>query len=148
MTKILAWHSDPALKAEAVAAMTRHRKADEFIRGNYLAISSETAAGFRGCFHGCLTTEKLAADKGTQLAKFIAQGGPINWHEEGERLWGIPVRLGALLDRLFESLPEGWAEFAVASVEAMPVGVDLDAAVDRWLLDLLVDPEHGVIVFA
>ncbi|MES2211490.1 MAG: hypothetical protein V4515_15100, partial [Chloroflexota bacterium] len=143
---ILAWHNDEALKAEAVASMRRHRQADEFIRGSYMTAFPEAASGFKGCFHGCLTTEKLAAEKGIPVAEYVGRHWSDSWHADGERLWGIPARLGAVLDKLFESIPDGWSDFAVNSVEAMPVGADLDVAVDRWMLDLLVDPDHGVVI--
>jgi hypothetical protein len=142
---VLAWHNDHTLKAEAVAAMRAHRDADELIRGTYLESFPESPSGFKGCFHGCLTTGRLAAEQGISVVEFVRTSYPEGWHADGERLWGIPVRLGSVLDKLFESLPEGWSDFAVDSVEAMPVGADLDAAVDRWLLDLLVDPERGVV---
>ena len=141
---IIAWHGDPGLKAEAVALMTRHREQDDFIRGTYTLLSPGAAAGYKGCFHGCLTTEKLAVEASITPAEFVKRNAYSGWHADGERIWGIDRRVGAVLDRCFESLPEGWADFAVASIEAIPVGADLGPALDAWLLDVLADDEHGV----
>ena len=144
-TQILAWHGDPALKAEAVALMTAHRAADDFIQGAFTQLD-ETRLRFRGCFHGCLTTEKLAAEASLPVGDYLRRSAAqINYHDEGERIWGIDRKVGYVLDRTFEAMPDGeHGDFAVAATQAIPVGADLSRVIDRWLLDILADPEMGV----
>jgi hypothetical protein len=150
MTITLAWHGDPALKAEALASMQAHRAADEIMQGNYLFGDKAAPAGYRGCFHGCLTADKLIAESGDK-AEFVrdvdyGRRSP-NWHAEGERIWGIPAHLGAALDRAFEGLCEPeHAEFAVAAIEAMPVGADLTRVADLTIFEMLADPERGAVL--
>lgn len=142
---ITCWHGDPELKARAVARMAAHRAADRIVQGTYFTTSA-MAVGWRGCFHGCLTAEALAAQRGihiSQLIHGVARHG--NWHVQGERLWGIRVSVGMVLDRMFEALPsEDCADFAVEATEALPVGADLSRVDDRWLLHLLTDDTRGV----
>lgn len=144
---ITAWHNDPALKAEAVARMRAHRDADEFIRGSYLRTDPDKAGGYRGCFHGCLTTEKLAAERGVTVTSLVNQylrdeerapWDDIAWHDEAERIWGIPADLAGLLDDTFEwQPPEHAGVFAVECVEAIPVGADLPQVPVRLALEML-----------
>lgn len=127
---ILAWHNDPALKADAVTRMKKHREQDEFVQGSYVDTSG---AKVKGCFHGCLTAEKLAEEQGVPVGlvdSFAGLGrslGWTSWHVHGERIWGIPRDLGELLDGIFEHQDGAAAagEFAVAVTEAIPVGADL-----------------------
>jgi hypothetical protein len=141
-TQILAWHGDPALKAEAVALMIAHRAADDFIQGAFTQLSE---TGFRGCFHGCLTTEKLAAEANLAVTDYLRSAAPIDYHGEGEQIWGIDRKVGYILDRTFEAMPDSeHGDFAVAATQAIPVGADLSRVIDRWLLDILADPEMGV----
>jgi hypothetical protein len=141
----VAWHGDPELKDAAVERMRAHRAEDTLIQGGYVSLAPGTARGYMGCWHGCLTVEALAAEQGITIMELVdvtRNGDEINFHEEGERLFGIPRRLGALLDRLFEQHND-FAEvgaFAVATVEAMPVGADLSRVVSAWVLDMLRDP--------
>lgn len=140
---VLAWHGDPGLKTEAVARMRAHREADEFTQRAFVLVDPDKASGYRGCFHGCLTADALIAERGVSLADLA--NSFMNWHREGEQTWGIPARLGVVLDHMFEALPaEDCAAFAVDATEALPVGADLSQVVDRWTLDLVADPDHGV----
>jgi hypothetical protein len=141
-TTVLAWHGDPQLKADAVERMREHAAADRLIRGAYVDHDGD-ATTWRGCLHGCLTAETIAAERGISVADLI-EDPDVWWHVESERLWGIPRQLGALLDRLYEALDEPPGEVAVGMLEAIPVGADLTVAADRLMLDVLVDPEHGV----
>jgi hypothetical protein len=144
MTQILAWRGDPALKAEAVALMTAHRAADDFIQGTFTQLGESS---FRGCFHGCLTTEKLAAEANLPVTDYLrhSSAAQIDYYGEGERIWGIDRKVGYVLDRTFEAMPDGeHGDFAVAATQAIPVGADLSRVIDRWLLDILADPEMGV----
>jgi hypothetical protein len=61
-----------------------------------------------------------------------------------DQFLGIPLSVGALLHGCSEAIPEQeMADFAVAAVEAIPVGADLASVPERWLLDLLVDDANG-----
>lgn len=143
----VAWHNDPALKAATVARMRAHREEDEFTRGAYTEL---TDIGWRGCFHGCLTTEAIAAERGhsvRQTAEVLHLHGSMWWHAEAERLFGIHARVGLLLDDMFESVDEADAgAFAVDVTEAIPVGADLSRVPALFVLDLLTDPEYGAVV--
>jgi hypothetical protein len=54
--------------------------------------------------------------------------GPVYWRA-GERIWGIPYALAALLDETFEHIDDlaDASRFAVEVTEAIPVGADLEA---------------------
>ncbi len=138
---VLAWHGNSDLKTEALNRMRAHAAADELIRGHYVIKDAAAPSGFRGCFHGCLTAEKLQETNG-QIDD-DPDSGAVLW-TEGERLWGIPVGLGKVLDALYESTRDH-AAFAVATIAAIPVGADLNPVVGRWLLDVLRDPGRGAV---
>lgn len=133
---VLAWHGDPELKAATVARMKAHREADDFIQRRYLLVDAAAAKGFRGCFHGCLTAEAIAAEKSIPLAAAgdLAFWWENAWWEEAERLFGIPADLGALLDDIFEAQASYQAagDFAVRVTEAIPVGADLTNVFDDF----------------
>lgn len=83
-----------------------------------------------------------------QLIDLAASGnlGPSEWDQEAERLCGVPLTLLYALTSMFAALPaEDRADFAVEAVAAIPVGADLTPVYDRWVLDLLEDPGHGVL---
>lgn len=136
--RMLAWHNDPDLKAEALMRMKTHQVQDEFIQGSYFLPSSTVMGSFKGCFHGCLTSDKYMEREGLtrqqfyNMFKVIDQGG---WyHGQGELIWGIPRELGQLLDNAFENFnsTEEAAMFAVESIEAMAVGADLNGVADAF----------------
>lgn len=138
MTKVTAWHGDPALKAYAVERMRQHASVDRLIRGAYIAGKSDE--DWQGCFHGCLTVEKIAEELEIQPLQVRLD----DWHRETERIWGIPAAVGELLDALYEESSSPPGELAVAILDAIPVGADLTPVViDRLMLDLLKDPQHG-----
>lgn len=152
--ELVAWHDRRTLKAEAVQRMRAHANAGGFVQNQWLAFDPEAASRYRGCFYGCLVTEKLAGERGVTVPEFVrdvtsGDGPEVPWHVEGERLWGIPVDVGALLDRCFDAVPAERAPgFAVASVEAIAVGADLSLVRTRFMLDLLADDgagAHGVL---
>lgn len=134
--QVLAWHGDPDLKADATQRMKAHRAQDEFVQGLYVKFDQTMESGFRGCFHGCLTLEKIAEEKEIPVRELAASLTPhddTRWHAEGERIWGIPAALGANLDEVFELLEyEDAGSFAVESVEAIPVGADLSMVSDKF----------------
>jgi len=133
----LAWHSNPDLKTEVVARMTAHRADDSIIQGIYQQIDPDLASGYRGCLIGC-----------TLPPQAKGRGPRVGWHHRVEELYGIPTDIGHLLDRIFENLPTDdgqHARFAVASIEAIPVGADLSLVASRLMLDILADPAYGVL---
>jgi len=139
--QLLAWHGDPELKAYATQKMKEHRAQDEIVRGAYLRVApGYSASGWRGCFHGCLTTDRLMEETGLSAGElyegvlgFQAYEHQFNYHNEARRLWGFPEDLSRLLDVTFESLtsPEKAAIFAVEATEAIPVGADLTGVSDQ-----------------
>jgi hypothetical protein len=139
--RLLAWHGDPELKAYATQKMKEHQAKDEIIRGAYLRVApGYSVSGWRGCFHGCLTTDRLmeendlsARELYNKMLGVYADDQRLNYHVEARRLWGFPTNLSHLLDVTFESLtsPEKAAIFAVEVTEAIPVGADLTGVLDQ-----------------
>lgn len=126
---VLAWHGSADLKAATVARMKLHRDHDELIAGSYLDFSDRaqrTPSKYRGCFHGCLTAEHLAAKLGIPLYELDADG-LVDWHVETEDLYGIPTDLGHVLDHCFERLDFQHGRYAVETLEAIEPGADLNA---------------------
>jgi len=78
---IFAWHNEPKLKAAAMARLREHRRMDAIVKGVYWNNG-------RGCQLGCLTH---------------SSGNP---HEDAQRLFGLPLRVGYWLESVFEGLPE------------------------------------------
>jgi hypothetical protein len=152
---ILAWHNDPQLKADTVAAMIADREADAIIKGVYQLLDPDKARGYRGCAIGCLIAAKRDprqhqedpsdatnpwviepdrdGDHGPAgVARVWAGLRSQSWHGEAARLYGIPWQLAVCIDDLFESLPDEdnfHARFAVEVIEAIPVGADLSNVV-------------------
>jgi hypothetical protein len=140
VSTILAWHGDPELKAAALARMQAHREADDFIQGLYL-VADIDGHPYKGCFHGCLTAEALAAERNVPIWTFEFED--TKWWAEGERLWGIPCEVGGLLDKAFETVDEDRAgDFAVASIEAIAVGADLAGIDYRKLYEEFEDADY------
>lgn len=138
---VLAWHGSEELKADAVRRMRAHRDADRLRSfGAYVDLLYRGEGGdlLRGCFHGCLTLEKVAQDNKWSLPLARNIVGARGWHEETERVWGIHVDAGAVLDMTFEGLPRGpkQADWAVAITEAIPVGADLSMFPARMVREL------------
>lgn len=127
-----AWHGDPALKAEVLARMVKHRQEDEIIQGSYRINDPETASGHKGCLVGCT----LPAELEDMEDRTWGHGGRPRegWHRRVESLYGIPADVAWLLDDTFEEQDtfDEAAEFAVASIEAIPVGADLRDLARRY----------------
>ena len=102
MTKLLAYHNDPAIKAKYVQRFAQHRAADDVIQGTGYANG-------RGCFVGC-TLERYE-------------------HKLFQIELGWPEWLARLADTIFEGLPKDQApQFGTDLLDAVPVGVDLELA--------------------
>jgi hypothetical protein len=139
----LTYRGDPDLKARLVTDMRAHREQDRLIRGDYF-----TEDG-RGCAVGCTVADALAAEEGMPLTEWALNGRPHEWHSEWARVTGLPEWLAHLDDYLFESLPvEVSKDWPVRLLEAVPVGVDLRAAREAWLRDVVFDAEHGALASA
>jgi hypothetical protein len=136
MARALAWHGDPQLKADTVAAMKHHRLQDEIFRGDYLRLNPD-GDKVKGCFHGCLLVDQLAAERGLTLVEFARQAWlghiGVDWHTETEKHFGIPAMLGDMLDSVFEYQEdvEASAQFAVDVLEFMQPGADLNHVTDH-----------------
>jgi hypothetical protein len=108
-----AWYGDPDLKAEVVAKMKRHRDLDQFIQRTYQSLGEDGAV--RGCALGCM----------------IPVWQPV-WEQEEvqlavEAFFNIPRYVADWIDDEFEAQEtlQLATDFAVAVVEAIPVGADL-----------------------
>jgi len=128
--KILAYHSDSAVKARHVALAVHHRDADMLVSGTY----GQTAGGaFRGCSVGCMAHD--IAPKRRDHHEVVAEDA------------GWPEWLVRLNDSIFEGLPTGKREnFHVELREAIAPGVDLESvrpmlAIRR--IDRLITLQNG-----
>lgn len=122
---VLAWHSDPDLKARIVARMHQHRAADAIVRGFYQVADVGLPLGYRGCALGCLLDWRpsgAAPDDG--------------WRVEVQRQFGIHWEIADSIDNVFEDHDDNAdaSDFAVAVAEAIPVGADL-TEVAKWCRD-------------
>lgn len=151
MTVTLAWHGDPALKAEVAARMRKHREEDEIVQGLYQLVNKEWASGYKGCLIGCTLPPQPIPDHTSIHAYSVLGVEPVapasGWHGRVEEVYGIVEPVGHLLDKIFENLPteDGQhALFAVASIDTIPVGADLSMVASQLMLDVLTDPTYGV----
>jgi hypothetical protein len=129
-TKPLAWLGDPGLKEEVVLRMKEHRAEDSIVQGHYQTYAPEMATQYKGCLLGC-TLPQMGVDSDQS----------VRWHYEVEGRYGIPVPVACLLEDLFENMDfDEAAEFAVESIEAIPVGADLTAVTTYWFADYQTMP--------
>jgi hypothetical protein len=128
---MIAWHGSHELKARVMARLREHWEQDEFIRGLYQEIDPIAAAGYRGCAIGC--TLPLQSKSQETLDDISS------WHRRVEELYGISAEVAWVIDNTFESLEstEEAADFAVAVVEAIPVGALMpeDGDLHSWLME-------------
>lgn len=121
-----AWHGSQELKDRIVARMHQHRLADAIVQGSYQIRDRELPLGYRGCAVGCL----LDKQPGLEPA--------AGWHGEVEKQFGIPAAVAEAIDSTFENFGIGddshsrASDFAVAVVEAIPVGADLGNLIERF----------------
>jgi hypothetical protein len=132
-TKTLAWHNDPDLKDRTVARMRMHQAYDEIEPGRYRTPDPTRPSGFRGCFLGCV----LPNDVDTEMIRMMitrstdSVTAPGGWHSKAIRLLGFPIGLILTAEAIFEDIAVKDAPaFAVAVLEAVPVGADL-TEIDR-----------------
>lgn len=112
---MLAYHGDPAIKAEYLDRLAQHRAADQLLQSyGYLEDG-------KGCAIGCT----------------IHSGN----HADYERLLGIPHMLARLEDAIFEGLSVGAAQlWPERFLSAIHPGQDLSCVGWRLLHWLLTDP--------
>ena len=110
-----AYRGTTMTKAETLAQLAAHRKADEIIQGAYWGDG-------HGCAVGCLTHD--------------SDGG----HDRFPELFGVPTQIAYLMDAIFESLPaEKAKDWPTRIMGAIPEGADLSRAWDRWCAWMLAD---------
>lgn len=118
-SKLLSFHSDPAIKEKYLARVHAHQAADEIIKGTYWESG-------KGCAVGCT----------------IHSGKHLDYEKE----LGLPEWLAHLEDGIFENLPnEDAMRWPVEFLEAIPVGVDLEPVKRRFFIWLLTDETDGLI---
>jgi hypothetical protein len=127
--------------------MLQHRVEDGIIQGEFQKYAPGVASQYKGCLIGCTLPMGTVIDRVTCCDECSARDGnkrivDVEWHEEVQRLYGIPIALNHLLDGLFESLPADKAAwFAVSTIEAIPVGGNLNVTMELFLADLKEDTE-------
>ncbi|MEV0399591.1 hypothetical protein [Actinoallomurus sp. NPDC050550] len=138
---IRAWHNRPELKAAAVGRLRAVQASGDFRKGGH----AESEGRLHGGLHISLNAQRVAEEKSVSLSVVLAEDSGVDWLDESERRWGIPRVLGALLHQCLEQVPAQEARpFAVAALEAMPVGAYLRPVVAQWILELLGDESNGV----
>lgn len=132
----LAWLGDPDLKEQVVLRMKEHRAEDAIIQGNYQVYAPELASQYKGCLLGCTLPRKVTASYTIALH--------FGWHLEVQETYGILRSVAYALEAIFEDLPfEQAADFAVESIEAIPVGADLSAVEEYWISAVEGDRDDG-----
>ena len=114
-------------KEDFVAELTRHQKADDFMRGGYWN-------GQKGCAVGC-SLESVSKLKGITVKH--------NDHKSYETHLGIPEWLAFTEDSIFEGMSEERSRaWPVAFAKAIKSGADLEKAKTPYLIMLL---EHTLV---
>jgi hypothetical protein len=146
-----AWHNDPNLKAEVLSRMLQHRVEDGIIQGSYQVYAPEVASQYRGCLIGCTLPMGRVTEWGEGFLDPPVTYRDIDdmeWHPLVEEMYGIPESVNRLWERVFETLPvEKAAWFAVTTIEATPVGADMDVVasrLDQEIRDKFGDRDHAV----
>ena len=105
MSKLIAYHGDPRIKAKYLRRVRAHAKADEIIKGRYWE-------GGKGCAVGCTIHSGSHAAYETEL--------------------GIPEALARLEDMLFEGQDNGAAKtFPARFLSAIKPGADVSRV--QWV---------------
>jgi hypothetical protein len=117
MSQLIAFHGDPAIKAQYLARVQAHAAADEIIHGTYWENG-------KGCAVGCTVHSSS--------------------HQAFETELGIPCMLARLEDCLFEGQRNGTAKTFPARFLAAPVpGADLSPVAWQFLHWLLTEELAG-----
>lgn len=129
----LAWFGDPELKERIVQKLKQHRAADQFVHGHYqttLLLSDDLQDRYwKGCALGCMLPFGVVPE---------GSGNPDVWHRLVAVTFGLTEDVATVIDNCFEG-QDNFAlagNFAVAVVEAIPVGADLS------LLELCTEYVH------
>lgn len=133
MTKMLAYHNDPDLKARFLKELAKHRRADSLMKGSYGVTDGRR---WRGCAVGCSlrSMNKLAGKPRVEWG--ISTGVHARYPKE----LGIPEHLAYLEDRIFEGLPEKDAQqWPERFSKAIAPGADLSMVWSRFAVWLLLD---------
>ena len=127
MKQMLAFTNTKVTKDQLLAVLEKHKDADAFVQNIYYMDG-------KGCAVGC------------SLHDF---GAKPDDHAEYEPLFGIPMILAVLEDRLFEGLEIGEAKkWPLRFTAAIEEGADLSQVYPQFQRWLLIDPDYGVIRFA
>ena len=120
MTKLLAYHNDPKIKAKYINRVEAHRKADELVQG----IGWESNGVTKGCAVGCT------------LEAYNHSRYPIEL--------GVPEDIAYLEDAIFEGLDKKTAlQWPTRFLKAIPIGADLSLVCARFAVWCLTDKEFG-----
>lgn len=110
---LIAFHNKKEVKAEYLARVKAHQKADEIVKGQYWK-------GGKGCAVGCTIHGSSHAKYETEL--------------------GIPMTLAYLEDRIFENLPNDKAKkWPLKFLNAVKPGADLSLVTAKFMVWLLED---------
>jgi hypothetical protein len=121
MTKLLAYHNDPAIKSGLIASLKAHAKADRIIHGRYWQNG-------KGCAVGC-------------QSEFFGLAQHDN-HTAMSKKTGWAVMLVRLEDKIFEGLPNGKAQkWPIQFSQAIKPGADLSRVCWKFLHWLLMDSD-------
>lgn len=117
---MLSFFGDQGLKNAVVERVQEHQRLDQILQGKYWEQCDDGV--FRGCGIGCVTH---SSD-----------------HMDFERLLQLPVALAYLYEHIFESLPgEDANAWPLRFIQAVPVGVDLDLVLPKFVHWILADPD-------
>ena len=116
---MVAYHNDPEIKQRILNQLKAHYDADEIVKGRYWENG-------KGCAVGCTI---YGSD-----------------HSEYETLFGIPIILAILEDRLFERLPTNRAkDWPIRFMSSIRVGVDLSLVWPKFAHWMITNPTSGLI---
>lgn len=147
-----AWFGSQGVKDAVVRKLHQHRADDEFIQRDYQAKKSRLQPAldlsdvedwdpkdlvYKGCALGCMVPIRVdVINEEAPLPFYLLddQGVSMEYCDEVEMRFGIDRDVAELLDETFEAQNgfEAAGAFAVASVEAIPVGADLSEVYSQF----------------
>jgi hypothetical protein len=129
---MLAYHSDPSLKARVLAELAKHETADR-LRQSYGYWRDDANGIYHGCGVGC-SLESLRVVMGLETIDHKD-------HALYESLIGVPRVLAMFEDRFFERLPFVTArQFPRRFLEAIQPGADLSMVFPQLMRAILAEP--------